>query len=46
MLQEMGCTSGQGYLFARPMPATQVRDLVRDNQEAIRLGIAAKSIRP
>ncbi len=46
MLQEMGCTSGQGYLFARPMPATQVRDLMRDNQQAVRLGIAAKSIRP
>jgi EAL domain-containing protein (putative c-di-GMP-specific phosphodiesterase class I) len=26
MLQAMGCRCGQGYLFARPMPADQVMD--------------------
>lgn len=46
LLQEMGCTNGQGYLFARPMPAAQVRDLIRDNKQSIRLGAAANSIRP
>lgn len=24
MLQEMGCTLGQGYLFSRPLPATKI----------------------
>lgn len=46
LLQDMGCTSGQGYLFARPMPAAQVRELIRDNQQAVRMGIVAGNFRP
>ena len=29
LLQQMGCRFGQGYLFARPMPAEQVSALLR-----------------
>jgi len=29
MLQQMGCQSGQGYYFARPMPANQIGALLR-----------------
>jgi diguanylate cyclase (GGDEF)-like protein/PAS domain S-box-containing protein len=29
MLREMGCKFGQGYLFARPMPANEAMELIR-----------------
>ena len=29
LLHQMGCRFGQGYLFARPMPAEQVNTLLR-----------------
>ncbi len=31
LLQDMGCKNGQGYLFARPMPAASIRELIRGN---------------
>ncbi|MES3007970.1 MAG: GGDEF domain-containing protein [Pseudomonadota bacterium] len=30
LLQDMGCKNGQGYLFARPMPAASIRELIRE----------------
>ncbi len=29
-LQELGCTTGQGYLFSRPVPADQLFDMITD----------------
>jgi EAL domain-containing protein (putative c-di-GMP-specific phosphodiesterase class I) len=29
LLREMGCRYGQGFLFARPMPADEVTQLLR-----------------
>jgi diguanylate cyclase (GGDEF)-like protein/PAS domain S-box-containing protein len=31
ILRRLGCTVGQGFLFARPMPAEQCLELLRDN---------------
>jgi diguanylate cyclase (GGDEF)-like protein/PAS domain S-box-containing protein len=31
ILRKLGCTVGQGYLFARPMPADQCLEYLRDN---------------
>jgi diguanylate cyclase (GGDEF)-like protein/PAS domain S-box-containing protein len=33
ILQRLGCTIGQGFLFARPMPADQVVELLGDSAE-------------
>jgi diguanylate cyclase (GGDEF)-like protein/PAS domain S-box-containing protein len=33
ILRRLGCTVGQGYLFARPMPAEQCLQFLRDNAE-------------
>jgi diguanylate cyclase (GGDEF)-like protein/PAS domain S-box-containing protein len=34
ILKRLGCTIGQGFLFARPMTAVQILQLLRDNGEA------------
>jgi diguanylate cyclase (GGDEF)-like protein/PAS domain S-box-containing protein len=34
ILQRLGCTIGQGFLFARPMPADQVVDLLGESAES------------
>jgi diguanylate cyclase (GGDEF)-like protein/PAS domain S-box-containing protein len=33
ILRRLGCAVGQGFLFARPMPAAQCLELLRDNAE-------------
>jgi diguanylate cyclase (GGDEF)-like protein/PAS domain S-box-containing protein len=33
ILRRLGCTIGQGFLFARPMPADQILQLLRDSAE-------------
>jgi diguanylate cyclase (GGDEF)-like protein/PAS domain S-box-containing protein len=33
ILRRLGCAVGQGFLFARPMPADQCLELLRDNAE-------------
>jgi diguanylate cyclase (GGDEF)-like protein/PAS domain S-box-containing protein len=33
ILRRLGCSVGQGYLFARPMPADQCLQFLRDNAE-------------
>jgi diguanylate cyclase (GGDEF)-like protein/PAS domain S-box-containing protein len=33
ILRRLGCTIGQGFLFARPMPADQILELLRDSAE-------------
>jgi diguanylate cyclase (GGDEF)-like protein/PAS domain S-box-containing protein len=33
ILRRLGCAVGQGFLFARPMPAEQCLELLRDNAE-------------
>jgi diguanylate cyclase (GGDEF)-like protein/PAS domain S-box-containing protein len=33
ILRRLGCTIGQGFLFARPMPADQMLELLRDSAE-------------
>ena len=33
ILRRLGCSIGQGFLFARPMPANQVLELLRDSAE-------------
>jgi diguanylate cyclase (GGDEF)-like protein/PAS domain S-box-containing protein len=33
ILRRLGCPVGQGFLFARPMPAAQCLELLRDNAE-------------
>ncbi len=32
LLQAMGCDRGQGFVFARPMPAEAITQLFEDNQ--------------
>ena len=34
ILQRLGCTIGQGFLFARPMPAEQIVELLGDSAES------------
>ncbi|HEY5263678.1 MAG TPA: EAL domain-containing protein [Steroidobacteraceae bacterium] len=34
ILRRLGCTIGQGFLFARPMPADECRELLGDSAEA------------
>jgi diguanylate cyclase (GGDEF)-like protein/PAS domain S-box-containing protein len=34
ILRRLGCTVGQGFLFARPMPAEQCLELLGDNAES------------
>lgn len=34
-LRDMGCDRGQGYLFARPLPAEQVTQLLRDGVKQV-----------
>jgi diguanylate cyclase (GGDEF)-like protein/PAS domain S-box-containing protein len=34
ILRRLGCTVGQGFLFARPMPADEILDLLRDEAES------------
>jgi diguanylate cyclase (GGDEF)-like protein/PAS domain S-box-containing protein len=36
ILQRLGCTVGQGFLFARPMPAEQCLELLADSAETER----------
>jgi diguanylate cyclase (GGDEF)-like protein len=33
VLRELGCDLGQGYYFARPAPAEQVRELLREDEQ-------------
>ena len=33
ILRRLGCPVGQGFLFARPMPADQCLEMLRDNTE-------------
>jgi EAL domain-containing protein (putative c-di-GMP-specific phosphodiesterase class I) len=33
ILRRLGCSIGQGYLFARPMPADQCLQFLRENAE-------------
>src|SRR5450631_1124584 len=33
ILRRLGCTVGQGFLFARPMPADEIMKLLRDDAE-------------
>jgi EAL domain-containing protein (putative c-di-GMP-specific phosphodiesterase class I) len=33
ILRRLGCSVGQGFLFARPMPAEQCLQFLRDNTE-------------
>jgi diguanylate cyclase (GGDEF)-like protein/PAS domain S-box-containing protein len=33
ILRRLGCTIGQGFLFARPMPADEIMKLLRDDAE-------------
>jgi len=36
ILQRLGCAVGQGFLFARPMPAEQCLELLGDSAETVR----------
>jgi len=37
-LIDLGCRSGQGYLFCRPISATQISDLLRTHQPPLGIG--------
>jgi EAL domain-containing protein (putative c-di-GMP-specific phosphodiesterase class I) len=38
LLLEMGCAVGQGFFFAKPMPAAEATDLLRQSGERVRVG--------
>jgi predicted signal transduction protein with EAL and GGDEF domain len=38
ILRRLGCTVGQGFLFARPMPADEVLTLLRDDAQPMQEG--------
>ncbi|HEY1181747.1 MAG TPA: EAL domain-containing protein, partial [Rhodocyclaceae bacterium] len=35
LLEQYGCNDGQGYLFARPMPANEFAEFLRQQQTAV-----------
>jgi len=43
MLRDLGCDSGQGYLFARPIPADEVSRLLRSNPVMTMVGARSET---
>ena len=43
--QELGCTNGQGYLFAAPLPMNQMMDVMRRGYSAARFFIGGSLLR-